>query len=64
LTRTVLIISFSDLKRDPRVSRQIEALRHRYQVTAAGLEDPAVDGVRFVRCTRAPRDFAAKASEA
>jgi len=64
LTRTVLIISFSDLKRDPRVSRQIDALRHRYQLTAAGLEDPAVDGVRFVRCTRAPRDFAAKAREA
>lgn len=64
MTHTVLVVSFTDLKRDPRVSRQIEALRQHYRVIAAGLEDPALEGVRFVRCRRAPRTFIAKAKEA
>ena len=64
MTRTILVVSFTDLKRDPRVNRQIEALRHRYQVIAAGLEDPGLDGVRFVPCRRAPRTFQTKAKEA
>jgi glycosyltransferase involved in cell wall biosynthesis len=45
---TVLIISFSDLARDPRVNRQIRFLSQRYQVVAAGLAPPDVPGVRFV----------------
>lgn len=64
MTRTVLIVSFTDLKRDPRVSRQIDALRQRYRIIAAGLDDPELEGVEFVRCKRAPRTFRAKAREA
>ena len=43
----ILILSFSDMKRDPRVYRQIQALRHDYQLTAIGMGDPDVEGVRF-----------------
>jgi glycosyl transferase family 4 len=44
----VLSISFSDLAIDPRVNRQLRFLLDDYAVTAAGLGDPRLDGVRFV----------------
>jgi len=47
---TVLIISFSDLARDPRVNRQIRFLKNDYQVIAAGSGDPVIDGVRYIDC--------------
>ena len=43
-----LVISCSYLARDPRVNRQLRWLRDRYRVTAAGLDDPRLDGVEFV----------------
>jgi Glycosyl transferases group 1/Glycosyl transferase 4-like domain len=46
---TVLILSFSDLARDPRVNRQIRFLTGLYDVLAAGFESPQIDGVRFIR---------------
>jgi hypothetical protein len=51
----VLVISFSDLARDPRVDRQIGALRGRHQVTAAGLGRPAYEDVGFIDLTPPPR---------
>jgi hypothetical protein len=51
----VLVISFTDLKRDPRVRRQINALRGSHTVIAAGTGDPQLPDVRFVGCQRAPR---------
>jgi hypothetical protein len=36
----VLVVSFSDLGRDPRVNRQIEALEGRHTIVAAGLAPP------------------------
>jgi hypothetical protein len=60
----VLVISFTDLKRDPRVNRQLDALRARYRVIAAGTGDPELEGVRFVGCKRAPRPLVAKLREA
>lgn len=63
MKRTILVISFSDLSRDPRVRRQIEALRQRYRVIAAGTGDPGYEGVQYVHCGRAPRTFTAKAME-
>ncbi len=42
----VCIISFSDLKSDPRVRRQICALKHRYDVTTLGLKKSEINGVR------------------
>lgn len=44
----VLIISMSDLARDPRVDRQIAFLRPAYEVVAAGLGPPTDPSVRFV----------------
>jgi glycosyltransferase involved in cell wall biosynthesis len=45
--KSVLVLSRSDMKRDPRVHRQLAALASRYRVTALGLGDPEMDGVSF-----------------
>lgn len=47
--KRILVISFSDLRNDPRVNRQIRLLARSYQVTAAGYADPEIDGVLFVK---------------
>ncbi len=47
--KTILVISFSDLARDPRVNRQIRFLSERYHVIAAGIADPGVPGVEFIQ---------------
>lgn len=57
---TILVISFTDLKRDPRVRRQIEALRTHHTVIAAGTGDPELPDVRFVSCERSARTFMKK----
>jgi hypothetical protein len=59
-----LVIAFTDLARDPRVHRQIRALKSRFEVMAAGTGDPRVEGVQFVRCARSQRGLFAKAAEA
>src|SRR5262249_60014344 len=59
-----LAISFTDLARDPRVSRQLRALNRAHEVVAAGGGDPKLEGVRFVACPRVSRDLARKASDA
>jgi hypothetical protein len=43
--RKVCIISFSDLGSDPRVCRQIFALKDRYDVTALGLKRSEIKGI-------------------
>lgn len=60
----VLILSFSDHGRDPRVHRQIEALRKRHELVAAGFAPPAVPGVRFVDLRPPPAPLAARRSQA
>ncbi|HVK08647.1 MAG TPA: glycosyltransferase, partial [Gemmataceae bacterium] len=45
---SALVISFSHLAADPRVSRQIDWLAEGYAVTAAGLTSPGRPGVRFI----------------
>jgi hypothetical protein len=45
---TALVISFSDLASDPRVDRQIQALRTRHKVVAAGLGRSRYSDVEFV----------------
>lgn len=60
---TILVISFTDLKRDPRVRRQIEALRTHHAVIAAGTGDPEMPDVRFLGCQRSVRTLAAKCAE-
>ncbi len=47
-SQAVLIISFTDLRNEPRVIRQLKALVGDYQVTAIGLTNPGIEGVEFV----------------
>ncbi len=46
--KRILVISFTDLKKDARVNRQINFLKDDYQVTAAGTNNPDIKGVEFV----------------
>ena len=50
--RTALVLSFSDLATDPRVSRQLSVLHPRFEVTAAGFRCPDTPGLR---CSPVPR---------
>jgi hypothetical protein len=59
-----VVISFTDLARDPRVNRQIRALKRAYDVVAAGGAEPQVEGVRFVACPRTGRNVMGMAGEA
>jgi hypothetical protein len=45
----ILIIAFSDLKKDPRVFRQIDYLRGDYHLTTVGWESPELEGVEFYK---------------
>jgi glycosyltransferase involved in cell wall biosynthesis len=60
--KTVLVISFSDLANDPRVSRQIAALSTRYRVLAAGTAPPAAKDVEFFQVP--PRERRSRARQA
>lgn len=51
--KSILILCFSYLDRDPRVNRQIRLLAQQHRVTAAGFSDPAVEGVTFIRLPHA-----------
>lgn len=48
MKKRLLIISFSDLKNDPRVHRQIKFLRDVFDVTTAGFRDSEIEGVRHL----------------
>ena len=48
---SVLIISFSDLGRDPRVDRQISFLHPEHQIIAAGIGPPTYPDVEFIDLT-------------
>ena len=45
-----MIISFTDISRDPRVNRQILFLKDNYRVIAVGSGNPGLDGVRYINC--------------
>jgi glycosyltransferase involved in cell wall biosynthesis len=60
----VLVLSFSDHARDPRVSRQLAALSDRHQVVAAGLGAPRLPGVSFVDLRPSASATAARANQA
>ena len=44
----IAIISFSNLKNDPRVKRQIKYLSKSYQVLAIGWANPEIEHVDFI----------------
>lgn len=47
MKKSVLILSYSDLSTDPRVKKQIEALKDEYEVVTAGNAPPASDSLKF-----------------
>ena len=47
--KKVLILCFSDLSRDPRVYRQIIALKDIYEVTTSGYNDPNIKKTSFIK---------------
>ena len=47
--KKILIIAFSDLSKDPRVRRQIIALKGSYTISALGYENPNIEGVEFIK---------------
>ena len=61
--QTVVVLSFSDLSRDPRVNRQIRFLSEAYEVVAVGLADPGVPGVDFVPVELRRRTTVAKLAD-
>jgi len=46
--KKILIISFSDLKNDPRVYKQMLFLKDRYKITAVGFTNPEIYNVHFI----------------
>jgi glycosyltransferase involved in cell wall biosynthesis len=53
----VLIISLSDVGRDPRVARQVEALREEHEVTVAAYGPHERDGIGFFELSTDAHDF-------
>ncbi len=47
--KSILIISFSNLKSDPRVYRQIMFLKDKFKITTIGYENPEIEGVEFLK---------------
>jgi hypothetical protein len=58
--KTVLVFSYTDLSRDPRVNRQIRFLRSSYRVVAAGIADCMIEGVEYVPLDLQPMNFLKK----
>lgn len=46
---TIVIISFSNLKSDPRVNRQIRFLSKDYKLITIGFGDPEIEGVGYIK---------------
>src|SRR3990172_3157600 len=64
MAKTILIISFSNLAKDPRVNRQIQFLKKNYKIITAGTGDPNMEGVEFVSCSLFPHNYYEKARSA
>ena len=47
MEKKILVISISDLNKDPRVNRQIHFLKDNFKIYALGLKDPEIEGVNF-----------------
>jgi hypothetical protein len=53
--KQILILSYTDVRYEPRIQRQVLHLRDDYKVTLAGLRDAALEGVDFIpirRCVK------------
>jgi hypothetical protein len=52
--KKILIIGFSYLHRDARIYRQIEFVKDRYRVWAAGFSDPLIAGITYIPLPEPP----------
>jgi hypothetical protein len=57
--RKLLVLSFSNLKRDPRVYRQLVCIKslERCNIFAAGFEDPEFEEIKFLKLSSKKRRF-------
>lgn len=55
MQKSLCVLSYTDARRDPRVWRQIKALRQTYHITVVGLADPELEGVDFFPIKRKPK---------
>jgi hypothetical protein len=62
--KRILIVSFSDIKRDPRVFRQVGHLSSIYDVITVGLGDSGLANVQHVPITETGKGMAKKAQRA
>lgn len=61
---SILVISFSDLARDPRVNRQVRTLAKKYIVAFAGFGTCDIPSVKFVKLEQFPTSRLYKAKKA
>lgn len=54
MKKNILIISYSYLNRDPRIIRQINSLKNKYNIQTIGLTNPNVSGIDFFEISYAP----------
>ena len=54
MKKHLLILSFTNARRDPRLYRQALSLRHEYRVTVAALASPEIEGVDFIPIVHKP----------
>ncbi|MEE1884708.1 hypothetical protein [Pedobacter flavus] len=54
--KTIVIISLSQLHRDPRILRQIEFLKDSYNLVAVGLTNPNIKGVEYLEIPEKPQN--------
>lgn len=62
--QSILIISFSNIERDPRIMRQVRLLEPYYQLTIAGFGDKPDANIEFIALGRRPASLLQKAIRA
>ncbi|MCM3111983.1 glycosyltransferase [Lederbergia lenta] len=58
--KKLLVMSFTDLKSDPRVNRQIRMLKNEYSIITVGEKESGIDNVQFIKVEGTKRNFAEK----
>jgi hypothetical protein len=55
--KNILIISFSNISKDPRVLRQIEYFSEKYTTTVIGFSNPKLKNITFVEINQEKKNF-------